>query len=136
VCIAIRVPQFEHFLGKALRPGQSGDFSSSPGSSKLFAARGTDAESRRASKGSVHANIDLPRPQAFGRRLVRVPNAKSNGDKLPRTWNTGTSTVLGTTKSQQFRNIVLAAGAVSVKSYARTGFDPRSIECGGMKALK
>jgi hypothetical protein len=79
----MRVAQFEHFLGKALRPGQSGDFSSSPGSSKLFVARGTDAESRRASKGSVHANIDLPRPQAFGRRLVRAPNAKSNGDKLP-----------------------------------------------------
>jgi hypothetical protein len=44
---------------------------------------GTDAESRRASKGFVHANIDPPRPQGFGRHLVRAPNAKSNGDKLP-----------------------------------------------------
>jgi hypothetical protein len=44
---------------------------------------GTDAESRGASKGPVHANLDLPRPQALGaspmsERLTRKARVTSS----------------------------------------------------------
>jgi hypothetical protein len=115
----IRVPQFEHFLGKALHPGQGGDFSSSPGTSKLLVARARTPNPDGPVRGPYTRKYRTCRgPKPFGRYLARAPNAEEQRRQAPRTWNTGTSTVLGTTKSQQFRNIMLAAGAVSVKSYA------------------
>jgi hypothetical protein len=71
------------FSGQSSAPGAEWRFFRLARLVETLGCQGMDAESQRASEGSVHANIDLPRPQAFGRHLVRAPNAKSNGDKLP-----------------------------------------------------
>ena len=112
-------PQFEHFLGKALRSAAGSRLSQFARLVKTLLCHGTDAESRRASKGpATRESRPAAAPSRRGVDCVGAPNAKSNGDKLPALGTQGLQQSLDTTKSQQFRNIVLAAGAVLVKSYA------------------
>ena len=82
--VAMRVPQFEHFLGKALHPGAGRRFFQLARHVETLGCQGTDAESRRASKGSVHAKISTCRgPKPSGVTLPERLTRKSNGDKLP-----------------------------------------------------
>ena len=113
--VAIRVPQFEHFLGKTLRPGQGGDFFQLAKLVETLRCQGNGRRIPTGRKGSVHANIDLPRPQPSGVTLSERLTRKER-DKLPALGAQERPQSLETTKSQQFRNIVLAAGPVSVKS--------------------
>lgn len=125
--VAIRCSTIRAFSGQSSAPGAGRRFFLAK-LVETLRCQGTDAESRRASTGP-YTRISTCRGPS-----LQSANAKQRR-QVPRTWNMVTSTVLGTTKTQQFRILCWQRAPFRLSRTHAPGFDPRSIECRGMKAL-
>ena len=116
--VAIRCSTIRAFSGQSSAPGAGRRISRQ--ARRNSSLPGNGRQSRRASTGP-YTRISTCRGPS-----LQSANAKQRR-QVPRTWNMVTSTVLGTTKTQQFRILCWRRAPFRLSRTHAPGFDPSSL---------